>query len=784
MKRRRQLLQVSTFPFLAVLLCAMGSLILLLLVIDRRAKAVARVKAWQAAARMAKEDSKQAAARRAEWERRRQALHALLAREDGQLVDKIQAAHQDLQTRNQTIRAEEDQTRAVRDRLELAKRNLDRARAELAARRRETANKVAQTEAGRKELRRLTEEVRALEQTVQDLRRLHERDRETYSLIPYRGQRGENRKPIYVECTARALIFHPEHVVLEGKQVMVQDVLAEVARQIDRQSKARPVVLGKKDEAPYLLLLIRPDGIGTYYRFLTAVQGMNFDFGYEFIEPEWVLDFSETGEQSGPQPWMTARHPPVPRSSTPPPSRRSRPLAVPSRLGSQVMGFANQPGGSRSGGSLAATAEVSAGTAASGQTSNAGGTAGPVKTSNAGSTPGGKGVLFGTGSPSPPGSADHVTGLAFGQPATGSPVPSSNGAIGLGGSGPGLLLGRGSPARADAGGNGGGGSGIGIPGSAEARGYQTGGDEPAGLSRRDEPAGSSGLSRRDEPAGSSGLSRRDEPAGSSGSSRGVKGNEPGAAQRSGLGEANWQGANQGANSVLLPERGGVPVPAAGDAGNSGRTSTGNVGDGRSGAEGASKGPSNSSSAVSRSGSSSNSGGSAPGDGTANGDSGTMQSRDAAGQPASGRNRGQQGSGESRSGGSGSGFMGGVRSGKPGPAPVVLRTAPSRDWIIAVECTADLVIVRAARQQYRTSELPTESGVGHPLVQAVRQMIERRQAMLRSGETPYRPIIRFLVQPDGQRSYYLAYPLFEQLGVPMVRQNLEREEARPASAPGR
>ena len=45
MKRRRQGLQVTTFPFLAVLLCAMGSLILLLLVIDRRAKVVARAKA-------------------------------------------------------------------------------------------------------------------------------------------------------------------------------------------------------------------------------------------------------------------------------------------------------------------------------------------------------------------------------------------------------------------------------------------------------------------------------------------------------------------------------------------------------------------------------------------------------------------------------------------------------------------------------------------------------------------------------------------------------------------
>src|SRR5262249_3501480 len=58
------------------------------------------------------------------------------------------------------------------------------------------------------------------------------------------------------------------------------------------------------------------------------------------------------------------------------------------------------------------------------------------------------------------------------------------------------------------------------------------------------------------------------------------------------------------------------------------------------------------------------------------------------------------------------------------------------------------------------------------------MIERRQALLRTGEPPYRPIIRFLVQPDGQRSFYLAYPLFERLGIPMVRQNLERPEPEP------
>ena len=44
MRPRRQGLQVSTFPFLAVLLSAMGSLILVLLAVDQKARAAARAK--------------------------------------------------------------------------------------------------------------------------------------------------------------------------------------------------------------------------------------------------------------------------------------------------------------------------------------------------------------------------------------------------------------------------------------------------------------------------------------------------------------------------------------------------------------------------------------------------------------------------------------------------------------------------------------------------------------------------------------------------------------------
>ena len=57
---------------------------------------------------------------------------------------------------------------------------------------------------------------------------------------------------------------------------------------------------------------------------------------------------------------------------------------------------------------------------------------------------------------------------------------------------------------------------------------------------------------------------------------------------------------------------------------------------------------------------------------------------------------------------------------------------------------------------------------NPLLLALRSMIDRRQATVRSGEMPYRPQIRFQVYPDGFRAYYLAYPALELLQVPMTR----------------
>jgi hypothetical protein len=60
------------------------------------------------------------------------------------------------------------------------------------------------------------------------------------------------------------------------------------------------------------------------------------------------------------------------------------------------------------------------------------------------------------------------------------------------------------------------------------------------------------------------------------------------------------------------------------------------------------------------------------------------------------------------------------------------------------------------------------------------MITRRQATVRPGEPPYRPQVRFLIYPDGLRTYFLAFPALEPLGITMTRQDVKADATtRPA-----
>lgn len=101
-----------------------------------------------------------------------------------------------------------------------------------------------------------------------------------------------------------------------------------------------------------------------------------------------------------------------------------------------------------------------------------------------------------------------------------------------------------------------------------------------------------------------------------------------------------------------------------------------------------------------------------------------------------------------------------------------RLLGNRDWPILVECQADMVVVRALALRAPVASLESSDAQAERLVQAVQKMIADRQATVRPGEPPWRPMIRFQVHPNGLRTYYLAYPRFEALGLPLTRENVQ------------
>ncbi len=325
MKRRRHKLEVSTFPFLAVLLCAMGSLILVLLAMDRMARRAALSRVQEQADRQAEERSRSLESLQADNDRRRQQAHAaweaarraLRARLETQL-DQIQGQTKTVQTQIHDTDARTQDEMLLLARLrqvleaELAKfqgtrLTLQKSKPVSGARQ---AGPVPTTppdpnEKARQGLKAMAVELVRLEQTLKELQEARRRDSHTFSVIPYKGKHGESRRPIYVECSRDAVIFHPDHLALSPAADPFA-IQAETERRIARQRERLIALQADLNLPPYLMLLVRPDGISNFWAFQWLVKDLGIQFGYELVDPDWVLEFPDADE-SAEQPWMTNR---------------------------------------------------------------------------------------------------------------------------------------------------------------------------------------------------------------------------------------------------------------------------------------------------------------------------------------------------------------------------------------------------------------------------------------------------------------------------------------------
>jgi hypothetical protein len=115
--------------------------------------------------------------------------------------------------------------------------------------------------------------------------------------------------------------------------------------------------------------------------------------------------------------------------------------------------------------------------------------------------------------------------------------------------------------------------------------------------------------------------------------------------------------------------------------------------------------------------------------------------------------------------------GGKREPRLPPRPIV----GDRDWIIPIECTGKGLTVITGGRTYALAELTPSGDAAKRLIEDVKQMVQRQQATVRDGEPRYRPIIRFLVRPDGLEALHRTYPLLAPLGLKMHQFEMKQDE---------
>jgi len=274
--RRRSTASVSLFPFLAVLICAMGALILLLVVIARQA----RLQAAQTAAVEQAKYSENAA----DLEERLEDLRWRI----GQLKESRRTTESQLAEVRLQLGNIENHARHLRNQLA----QLEAAWAEMQKSESHGNRQRRQLQA---QLQQLRAEITQTQQELTEARAAAEQRRKSYAVVPYQGPNETHRRPIYIECRADSVVLQPEGVVLTESDfdgpMGPGNPLAAALRATREYLSSNPGFDPQESGEPYPLLLVRADGIAAYYAARAAMESWGSEFGYELIGNDWELEF-------------------------------------------------------------------------------------------------------------------------------------------------------------------------------------------------------------------------------------------------------------------------------------------------------------------------------------------------------------------------------------------------------------------------------------------------------------------------------------------------------------
>ncbi|WP_404308901.1 hypothetical protein [Neorhodopirellula lusitana] len=316
MSRRHAGISPSLFPFLAVLICTLGTLILLLALVAQEAKDAAVAKTEQDQAANQKQLAQAEAVPQSAVTLAAPVIDEdpdssdgsgdapkLTAKAASRLIDEEQfrltelVSFRDAQTQN----AEEKRNEVAH--LEAAIRDLKEKLQEL---RTEMEAAAGTDEEGQESLDdalriddttlvMMKQEAAKLRGEIAELKENERGQKARVVIVPHRGPNGTQRRPIYVECSEDGIQILPEGVHITQSQALAAaqgqnpngNPLASalrVARRYAMQNYGDQV-------APYPLLVLRPGGIPAYRLATALMKDWDDQYGYELVPGNVDLEF-------------------------------------------------------------------------------------------------------------------------------------------------------------------------------------------------------------------------------------------------------------------------------------------------------------------------------------------------------------------------------------------------------------------------------------------------------------------------------------------------------------
>jgi hypothetical protein len=121
--------------------------------------------------------------------------------------------------------------------------------------------------------------------------------RSGYAVLPYKGANGTWRRPIVIECTAGGVKLQPQGLSFSSLELspLINPRSSPLVRAVARamlhvQTAETP---DGAPAVPYLVFLVRPNGIRPYYEARSCLEPLGIAFGYELIQQDMVVDIPD-----------------------------------------------------------------------------------------------------------------------------------------------------------------------------------------------------------------------------------------------------------------------------------------------------------------------------------------------------------------------------------------------------------------------------------------------------------------------------------------------------------